>query len=37
LLTAEHQKTFYDTIEDIVDQADEVDKKFLQVGYFLKI
>lgn len=30
LLTAEHQKTFYDTIEDIVDQADEVDKKFLQ-------
>lgn len=29
-LTAEHQKTFLDTIEDILDQADEVDKKFLQ-------
>lgn len=30
LLTPEYQKTFYDTIEDILDQADEVDKKFLQ-------
>jgi oligosaccharyltransferase complex subunit delta (ribophorin II) len=29
-LTPEHQKTFFDTIEDILDQADEVDKKFLQ-------
>lgn len=29
-LLSEGQKTFFDTIEDILDQADEVDKKFLQ-------
>ena len=33
LLTPEFQKTFYDSIEDILDQADEVDKKFLQVNF----
>ena len=27
---SEGQKQFYDTIEDILDQADEVDKKYLQ-------
>lgn len=29
-LLSEGQKTFYDTIEDILEQADEVDKKYLQ-------
>jgi oligosaccharyltransferase complex subunit delta (ribophorin II) len=29
-LASENQKVFYDTIEDILDQADEVDKKYLQ-------
>ncbi|CAF0949106.1 unnamed protein product [Brachionus calyciflorus] len=29
-LLSEGQKTFYDNIEDLLEQADEVDKKFLQ-------
>lgn len=29
-LLSEGQKTFFDNIEDILEQADEVDKKFLQ-------
>jgi hypothetical protein len=28
----EGQKQFFDSIEDILEQADEVDKKFLQVS-----
>lgn len=31
-LLGENQKVFYDNIEDILDQADEVDKKYLQVN-----
>ncbi len=30
-LLNENNKIFYESIEDILDQADEVDKKFLQV------
>lgn len=29
-LLPENQKTFFDNIEDLLDQADEVDKKYLQ-------
>lgn len=31
-LLSENQKAFYDNIEDILEQADEVDKKYLQVN-----